>query len=241
MGLKPEIQEDNAWLTFKARSSDIYDDFNYDRSLQAFMMRASHRLVEKPFKSNQHFSKVLEIGAGTGEHLAYVRHKFDRYIISDIDLSMIEAAKKKLNNKPNNSLSFDVQSANRLTFSDDTFDRLIAVHVLEHINLPHVAIKEWYRVLKNGAVLSILIPTDPGVAWRLGRHLGPRKKALAQGIAYDYIMAREHVNACTNLIAFLRYYFPNAREYYWPTSIPLIDANLFVAFQIVINKSRAQW
>jgi SAM-dependent methyltransferase len=99
-----------------------------------------------------------------------------------------------------------------------------------------LALKEWFRVLKPGGVLSILIPTDPGLAWRLGRNLGPRKNAIKQGIAYDYVMAREHVNSCNNLIAILRHYFPKAEEAWWPTPIPSIDLNLFFAFHTVIDK-----
>ena len=91
-------------------------------------------------------------------------------------------------------------------------------------------------MLKHGGVISILIPTDPGMAWRLGRHFGPRKNALAQGIEYDYVMAREHVNSCNNLIAILRHYFPGSKEAWWPFPIPSIDLNLFFAFHATLDK-----
>jgi phosphatidylethanolamine/phosphatidyl-N-methylethanolamine N-methyltransferase len=141
-----------------------------------------------------------------------------------------------LNDKFSNKLSYEVQSGEGLSYDNNSFDRLIATHVLEHIYQPHLALKEWRRVLKNGGVLSILIPTDPGIAWRLGRHLGPRKNAIAQGIAYDYVIAREHVNSCNNLIALLRHYFPEHTESWWPFPIPSIDLNLFFVFHAVIKK-----
>ena len=74
------------------------------------------------------------------------------------------------------------------------------------------------------------------MAWRLGRHFGPRKNAIAQGIAYDYVMAREHVNSCNNLIAILRHYFPESKEAWWPFPIPSIDLNLFFAFHATLDK-----
>jgi len=129
-----------------------------------------------------------------------------------------------------------MQTGSHLDYSDNTFDRLLATHVLEHIYQPHLALKEWLRVIKPGGVLSILIPTDPGLAWRLGRHLGPRKQAMAKGIPYDYIMAREHVNSCHNLVALLRYYFSDAKEAWWPFPVPSIDLNLFFAFHAVVKK-----
>lgn len=219
--------EDQAWLDYRARFAEVYDEANYTSPLQSAVMRASHRLCEKKFKECGHFPKVLEIGAGTGEHLGFVQHGFDEYVLTDLDEKTLEVAKGKLNNKFGNKLKYETQTAEGLSYSDNSFDRLIATHVLEHIYQPHLALKEWCRVVKNGGVLSILIPTDPGIAWRLGRHLGPRKNAIAQGIAYDYVMAREHVNSCNNLIALLRHYFPERTEAWWPLPIPSIDFNLF--------------
>ncbi len=230
--------EDPAWLDYRARFADVYDASNYSSPLQSAVMRASHRLSEKKFDENSYFSKVLEIGAGTGEHLPFVKHRFDQYVLTDLDEKTLEVAKQKL--AGNNKLSFEKQSGEGLSYADNSFDRLIASHVLEHIYQPHLVLKEWRRVVKNGGIISVLIPTDPGMAWRLGRHLGPRKNAIAQGIAYDYVMAREHVNSCTNLIALLRHYFPERTETWWPTPIPSVDLNLFFAVHLSVNKAERE-
>lgn len=228
--------EDKAWIEYREKFADVYDEANYSSPLQSFVMNASHKLVEKKYHSHQHFNRVLEIGAGTGEHISFVRHTFDEYILTDHDPKTLEVAKKKLSEIYEKNVRFETQIGNTIAFNDNTFDRLVATHVLEHIYQPHLALKEWCRVLKDGGVLSILIPTDPGIAWRLGRHLGPRKNAIAKGIAYDYVMAREHVNSCNNLIAILRHYFPESKEFWWPLPIPSIDLNLFFAFHATINK-----
>lgn len=222
--------EDRAWIEYRERFADVYDASNYASPLQSRVMRASHRLVEKPFDETARFDRVLEIGAGTGEHLPFVRHQFNHYVLTDLDPKTLDVARSKLGGVAEGKLSFEVQAGSTLAYPDNSFDRVVAVHVLEHIYQPHLVIKELSRVLKRGGVLSILIPTDPGLAWRLGRRLGPRKNALAQGIAYDYVMAREHVNSCNNLVAILRHYFPNATESWWPFPIGSIDLNLFFAF-----------
>ena len=229
--------EDEAWLDYRAKFADVYDDANYSSPLQSAVMRASHRLTERRFLKTSSFAKVLEIGAGTGEHLTFVRHGFDQYVLTDLDTRALEVAKNKLVDHHGDKLLFEKQSGAGLNYADNSFDRLIATHVLEHIAQPHLVLKEWRRVVKIGGVLSILIPTDPGLAWRLGRHLGPRKNALAQGIAYDYVMAREHVNACNNLIALIRHYFPNRTEGWWPFPIPSIDLNLFFVCHVVVDKA----
>ncbi len=229
--------EDKAWLDYRARFADVYDKSNYSTPLQSAVMHSSHRVTEKKFKEHDHFSKVLEIGAGTGEHLNFVRHGFDQYVLSDLDPKTLEVAERKLSKRFPNKLLYETQKGEELNYLDGSFDRLIAAHVLEHIYYPHLALKEWMRVVKDGGILSILIPTDPGLAWRLGRSLGPRQNAISQGVAYDYVMAREHVNSCNNLISFLRHYFPERTETWWPFPIPSIDLNLFFVCHAVVRKA----
>jgi phosphatidylethanolamine/phosphatidyl-N-methylethanolamine N-methyltransferase len=237
--IKKSKNEDQAWLDFRTKFADDYDKLNYINFLQSSLMKAGHRCVEEHFKERDCFSKVLEIGACTGEHLGYVQHHFDQYILSDIDAKTLEVAKEKLVNKYGDKLLFEKQSGEKLSYSDDSFDRLIATHVLEHIYQPHLVIKEWARVVKDGGIISILIPTDPGVAWRLGRHFGPRKNAIAQGIAYDYVMAREHVNSCNNLVALLRHYFTERTEVWWPFTIASMDVNLFFVCHAIVSKAKS--
>ena len=228
------ITEDKAWLHYKKNFSKFYDQYNYSSYLQSFVMRASHRLIEKNYNIKNCFDNVLEIGAGTGEHLFYVNHKFKSYTLTDLDVKTLEKAKSRFKNFPN--LKYERQAASKLSYKSNSFDRLIATHVLEHISNPHLAVKEWLRVLKPNGTLSILLPTDPGMAWRLCRNFGPRKKVIKRGFDYDYIMAREHVNSCINLIAILKHYFPDYKESWWPFSLPLVDINLFYAFNVKVNK-----
>lgn len=228
--------EDKAWSEYRQKFADIYDQSNYSNSAQSFAMHASHRVAEKAFGNQIFFNKVLDIGAGTGEHLAFVRHGFGSYTLADNDQKALDVAQKKLSGIHQGKLFFEKQSGDCLGYDDSTFDRIIATHVLEHLYYPHLALKEWRRVIKSGGTLTVLIPTDPGVAWRLGRHFGPRKNAIKMGIAYDYIMAREHVNSCNNLISFLRYYFPEAKERWWPFPIASMDLNLFFVFHAVVQK-----
>lgn len=229
-----KAEEDQEWLDYRARFAQVYDAANYTaHPLQSWVMHASHRLTEKKFGNADHFANVLEVGAGTGEHFPYVRHGFHRYVMTDADPQALDVARAKIKN---DKVSFDVQAGENLGYPDSHFNRVVAVHVLEHIYQPHLVLKEWRRVVADGGVLSILIPGDPGIAWRLGRHLGPRRQALAQGIPYDYVMAREHVNACNTLIALIRHYFPERTESWWPCGFPSIDMNLFFACHAVIRK-----
>lgn len=230
--------EDNEWILYKLKFPNYYDESNYTKGLQAWAMNCSHSLLEKGLNKSINYKSVLEIGAGTGEHVVHVQHGFSEYILSDHDTKVLDAAQTKLSTRDFSSkLKYENTFGTSLDYPPERFDRLIAAHVLEHIPNPHIAIKEWNRVLKPGGLLSILIPTDPSISWRLARNLGPRKNALKLGIPYDYIMAREHVNSCVNLLALLRHYFPNSTESWWPLPIASTDFNLFCAFQAQKNET----
>jgi hypothetical protein len=56
------------------------------------------------------------------------------------------------------------------------------------------------------------------------------------GFEYDYIMAREHVNSCHNLIALLKYYFPIHSAHWWPLPFNSINFNLFFCFNAKVKK-----
>ncbi|QKC91430.1 class I SAM-dependent methyltransferase [Mesorhizobium sp. NZP2234] len=203
-----------------------YDTSNYQGGLSAYVLRETHSLIEKPFNSDVHLSQILEVGAGTLAHLPFVRHSFDRYIASDFDDTVLKSVSgRKL---PHGVELMKLDGA-ALPFESDSFDRLIATHVLEHVPFPHIAIEEWVRVLKPGGVLSVLLPCDPGWAWRIGRAFGPRKQAERAGLPYDYYMAREHINSIFNLSEILNFHFPERQITWWPSRIPVPDVNLIYA------------
>jgi phosphatidylethanolamine/phosphatidyl-N-methylethanolamine N-methyltransferase len=203
-----------------------YDQSNYGSGPAGFVLATTHSLLERPFGPDTVFPEVLEVGAGTLVHLRTVRHRYRRYIASDSDQAVLDKVRTQ-------SLPPGVEllklEANSLPFENDSMDRVIATHVLEHVPFPHLAIQEWVRVLKPGGVLSLILPCDPGLAWRMGRHLGPRRRAAEAGLPYDYYMAREHVNSIFNLDQLLRFHFPHRAVTWWPLRIPSANLNLIYA------------
>jgi phosphatidylethanolamine/phosphatidyl-N-methylethanolamine N-methyltransferase len=203
-----------------------YDGSNYSGGLAGFVLKHTHSLIEKPFGPDTQFGTVLEIGAGTLAHLPFVQHRFDRYIASDHDPKVLEAAARR-----ELPIGVELQHlvAGKLPFADNSIDRIIATHVLEHVPAPHEALAEWVRVLRPGGVLSVILPCDPGLLWRFGRMFGPRRRAVAAGLPYDYYMAREHINSIHNLATILDYHFPASKLSWWPSRLPVADLNLIYA------------
>jgi ubiquinone/menaquinone biosynthesis C-methylase UbiE len=212
---------------YNQRLADAYQSLNYGRSLSGYFMRRGHVLLEDEFNPEMYFGKVVEVGAGAGEHLGFVRHGFDQYLMTDWNDIRLQHARAALPEAMRARVGVSREDATKLSLADGSVDRLIACHILEHLYRPHEVLREWNRVLRRGGVLSVLLPCDPGVLWRLGRTLGPRANAERAGIDYDYWMAREHVNPIGNLVTFIRYYFREVRETWYPSRIPSTDLNLF--------------
>ncbi|MCB1438726.1 MAG: class I SAM-dependent methyltransferase [Nitratireductor sp.] len=209
-----------------------YEKLNYSGNLSSRVLAHSHVVLESSFSGSDHFGSVVEIGAGSGQHPATVRHTYDRYVITDYNDRMLDQARARY--RDDNRFEYSVEDARKLSFEDHSFDRLIATHVLEHLVHPHEVLREWTRVLKPGGTLSLVLPCDPGMAWRLGRALGVRKRAEDAGLEYDYWMAREHVNSIFNLVTFINYYYKDRKATWWPMRVPFADVNLIYAVNIKV-------
>ncbi|MBF0143484.1 MAG: class I SAM-dependent methyltransferase [Magnetococcales bacterium] len=213
------------WLAWEEAEARIYDDLTRDGSrIVRWVHDSGHRLLESPFGRDVHFGRVLEVGAGTGQHLSFVRHRFDTYLMTDINADLLAQAGRKHEGTP--GVRFEVRDATDLGYEEASFDRVISVYNLEHLPFPHRVIEGWRRLLRPGGTLSIAFPTEGGVAWRLGRHLTTRRSFTRWGLDLDYIIAREHINTCANLVSLVRHYFPDLRQTWFPLGIPLSDVNL---------------
>ena len=226
----PQAREaEPQWAGQRARD---YEVENYGSGLAGYVMRSSHALIERRFGPINRFDRVLEVGAGGGIHIDYVKHQYAEYIMTDGNKDMVALLAKRVETSGNQRLSVEFQDATHLKYPDATFDRLIATHVLEHLVHPHVVLSEWLRVVKPGGTISIILPCDPGIPWRLGRCLGVRSKWRKLGVDYDYVMALEHVNPINNLVSIIRHHAPTLDELWWPSKLRSSDLNLIYGAHI---------
>lgn len=206
---------------------DSYDANNSERTLAGLLLQKSHAALERTLPKIGGSGRVLEVGAGSGHHFRYV-NEFDEYVMTDGNDEMLRIASEKFKDPLARGLMvIEKQDATRLTYAENKFDRLIATHVLEHLPNPVAVLSEWNRVVRPGGLISIVLPCDPGLLWRLGRHMGPRRNARSRGIAYDYLQAAEHINSIFNLVVFIRHHFKVVHESWYPFRLPLPDLNLF--------------
>src|SRR5438477_7430164 len=129
----------------------------------------NHQYVVK--HSPPGFISTLDVGAGLGEHLAYenlTAEQLAAYVAVEMRPNMAQVIHEKW---PTVQIcAADCQQ--RLPFEDKHFDRIIAIHVLEHLpNLP-AFLREARRLLsKVTGRLLVVIPCEGGLMYSLGRQV----------------------------------------------------------------------
>ena len=128
----------------------------YGKSTKKLYSRL-HRDLEKfprTFTNHEQLPEILEVGAGSGEHLNFVKYPFKRYVMTDIS----ELGLKNISNLlEKNKISFELANVEALPFNDCAFDRIIATCVLAHVENPYKAFQELRRVLRVNGTASILL------------------------------------------------------------------------------------
>lgn len=191
-----------------------------------------HRLLEAG-ESRAHHERVLEVGANRGEHLEYVRHPWSEYVMLDLE--------DRIAGDLPAGARFVTGDAHELPFPDAHFDRSVMTCVLHHLADPEQALTELRRVTRPGGRMSVLLPTDPGVAYRAVRALTSGRRASRAGVGRQQRLshAREHRNHFASLITLTRAVFQDddVTERYFPLPIATWNLNLLAVIRIQRRKA----
>ena len=193
--------------------------------LMGFFMNYCHKQLEK-IDLPEKMPIVLEIGAGDSPHIKYLKHDYDEYHI-------IETSDYALENYSENPKIIKKKYDGKLIpYPDEKFDRIIISHCLEHIPFPESFLIQMMNKLKKGGVLSISLPTDPGLLFRLGRGylklFSLKKNYKISKEEFDYMNATEHVNSIFGLYSIIKYnYGSSLKESFLPFGVRSFDLNLF--------------
>jgi len=158
--------------------------------------------------SNKDFLTTLEIGAGLGEHISYEKLSSEQarnYHALEMRENMAEQIRARFPEVK--TVVGDCQE--RLNFNNDHFDRILAIHVLEHLpNLPK-CIEEAYRLInKTKGQFIVVIPTEGSPAYTLGRKISAERVYKKHfGGDYSWFYKREHINLPLEIIHELEKYF----------------------------------
>lgn len=204
------------WLEVLPQRFGIIEKFNQGYPLRTF----------KPG------TKTLEIGAGIGAHLNFENLEEQEYVA--LELRQNVAAKLQANFPQILTVVGDCQE--HIDFPDGYFDRVLAIHLLEHLpNLPK-ALAQIQRVLSPTGQFSVVIPCEGGIGYTLARNVSARpifEKRYKQ--SYDWFVASEHVNLPNEIIQELLKRFVITHRSYFPFLIPVTTTNLVIGLTLKLR------
>jgi SAM-dependent methyltransferase len=170
--------------------------------------------------------RTLEIGAGTGTHLPYEPE--GGYVALEASDDLAAQIPRR------DGLSVVVADCEEpLPWEDNSFDRVLAIHLLEHLyNLP-VALNEVARVLRPEGVFSVVIPCEGGRFYSLGRQITTKRMFEKRyHTPYEWMIRQDHCNTAHEVLDELTRRFRVRRRSFFPFGMPIIDMNLTIGLEL---------
>ena len=192
-----------------------YKSLFYERGAPYYATRKIHKLLEEGVLSNSG-DLILEVGAGEGFHVPYVDSNFSKYFMVDISSRDLEPLAAELQSQ--GKLEFSVGDGRSLPYEDDKFDRVIFMCTLHHIQGTMNVLNQARRVTKSGGLISIYLPCDPGLIYRLFRWLILLNRVRKLRLDYGLINAIEHSNHFDSILKQTKkaFAYDQLDMKYWP-------------------------
>jgi SAM-dependent methyltransferase len=169
--------------------------------------------------------RTLELGAGIGGHIAFEPLDCQEYHCIELREPMAALIRQRFPTVT--TVVGDCQE--KIPYDDEYFDRIIVIHVLEHLpNLPG-AIAEIDRVLKPDGVFSVVLPCDPGLAYEFARKISAERIFKEKyHLPYRWLVRREHINSPAEILYLIGKRFDIIDKSYFPLHIPVVNLNLCI-------------
>jgi ubiquinone/menaquinone biosynthesis C-methylase UbiE len=123
--------------------------------VQRYLLRRFHHQIASLLKATG-AKRILDAGCGEGFVVSYLLQENDRLAITGLDCSL-EALDMARQMVP--GVLFDVGDLREMPYSDDDFDLVMCLEVLEHLPNPHEGLRELRRVTSAHCLVSV--PHEP--------------------------------------------------------------------------------
>ena len=198
--------------------------------------RKTHRDLERGY-ADASGQSILEIGAGTGEHLEFCDSRFDQYVMVDLNAEPADPPWKM-----DERVSWVQGDVCRPILRGEKFDRIVSMCVLHHVHdLPSLFrnVKEW---LKPSGSFSFFLSSDPGLLNRLNRRAFITPRARRLGFPdYAVVNAREHRNHYWGIREEVHYAFRgfSISARFWPFGLPIASLSTYSIWRVALPEHLA--
>lgn len=107
--------------------------------------------------------KILDVASGTGEPALTLARRQPHAVITGIDAAdgMVRVAQKKVAAQRLQNISFTAMPAERLSFADNEFDKILCRFGVMLFEDPLQGCREMHRVLKSGGGFALAVWSTP--------------------------------------------------------------------------------
>ncbi|MEW6089169.1 MAG: class I SAM-dependent methyltransferase [bacterium] len=143
-------------VTICPQSASLYEepDSKFYRFKRKLTLKPVLKEIRKIVKKNQAFS-LLEIGTGSGFLMTFLESEFPQAKLTGLeyDARLVSLTKSKVKNArivQGNAEGFD--------FNNETFDIIVSLQVIEHLNRPELMLSSVRKHLKHGGIFIFTTP-----------------------------------------------------------------------------------
>ena len=221
----PRMYDDPHYREWNRRLAQIQDYFYQSSPLISWVQNAGHRAI-RAMSAERPDALTLDMACGDGGHRPYM-HRPDRVLGLDIDQDSLVSYRRR---HPD---SITVRGDGyRLPFRDGVFDRVLNIYSFEHLVHLDFALEEAYRVLKDGGVFMVSVPTEGGLAWTTGRQFTTVRQFGRDGLDYVRANAIDHCNCIWQIEKAILRHFHVAERRLFPFPVPTYHFNLIVTWAL---------
>ena len=143
--------------------SEVSKKYDLMNDIMSF---GTHRLWKKRLIEIMNINskdKIIDVGSGTGDLTKIILKENKNALIYSVDLNleMLNEAKKQFNDQQKKNIKFINANAENLPFENNFFDKYIISFCLRNITYIEKALNESFRILKPGGIFYCLEFSTP--------------------------------------------------------------------------------
>jgi ubiquinone/menaquinone biosynthesis C-methylase UbiE len=140
-------------LAYYEQGADDYERAGFLHRGLTYAYERKAEIIASALRDLQ-LERTIEVGAGSGLMTYFLCDRLSgRIVAQDLSAEMLAAAKSRISDP---RVSYLVGDASAIDSADDSFDAIVGVDVIHHLEDPRGAMLEWRRVARQGARLAFL-------------------------------------------------------------------------------------
>lgn len=196
----------------------------------AWIHKKGHLHVSEMLRQEKE-DRILDLGCGFGTIRRYIKKGF--YTGIDISYSRILNASLKIDR----STVFLNADGLHLPFKDSSFEKVISVYNLEHIQKLEEVLAEVKRLMTPNGQFIVSIPAEGGIFWNTGRKLTTQRIVKKKyNINYSKVVRHEHCNGYKEILKILLKHFKIDKKKYWPFDLLSPELNLILTMSCKVKR-----